>query len=173
MKIVFWGKEDVATETIQTPYSENWYQDLKDFPLIALPEKALVGAAMSLCWRMNREDKLVYMEGDKGKIWGFPCLLSFPVFSFLFCVNLSLLLSSAVVSLYVVAFEREGGKMATIPKKVDEEILYLRIVKNFVLPREADLAAQPAAGAGNFSYDMLYYLLLLCMLTNCCKFCVL
>ncbi|KAJ0751625.1 hypothetical protein HanPI659440_Chr09g0314991 [Helianthus annuus] len=143
MKIVFRGKEDVATETIQTPYSENWYQDLKDFPLITLPEKALVGAAMSLCWRMNREDKLVYMEGDK------------------------------VVSLYVVAFEREGGKMATIPKKVDEEILYLRIVKNFVLPREADLAAQPAAGAGNFSYDMLYCLLLLCMLTNCCKFCVL
>ncbi|KAJ0752745.1 hypothetical protein HanPI659440_Chr09g0327821 [Helianthus annuus] len=45
---------------------------------------------MTLCWRMNREDKPVYMEGDK------------------------------VVSLYVVAFEREGGKMATIPKKPDE-----------------------------------------------------
>ncbi|KAJ0670305.1 hypothetical protein HanOQP8_Chr13g0472651 [Helianthus annuus] len=62
------GKEKVATETIQTPYSEAWYQDIKDVPSIALPEKALVGAAISLCWRMNREDKPVYMEGDSSKI---------------------------------------------------------------------------------------------------------
>ncbi|KAM0048750.1 hypothetical protein Hdeb2414_s0008g00278071 [Helianthus debilis subsp. tardiflorus] len=53
MKMVFRGKEEVATKTIQTPYSEAWYQDIKDVLSIALPEKALVGAAMSLCWWMN------------------------------------------------------------------------------------------------------------------------
>ncbi|MFS7987092.1 hypothetical protein Hanom_Chr11g01018311 [Helianthus anomalus] len=89
MKMVFRGKEDVVTETLQTPFSENWYQDLKDLPSIAMPEKALVGAGMSLRWRMNREDKPVYTKDGK------------------------------VVSLYVVAFEREGGKMATIPKRAD------------------------------------------------------
>ncbi|KAM0070822.1 hypothetical protein Hdeb2414_s0001g00017751 [Helianthus debilis subsp. tardiflorus] len=111
MQMIFRGKEDVPKETIQTPFSENWYQDLKDVPTIALPEKALVGASMSLNWRMNREDKPVYMEGDK------------------------------VVSLYVVAFERECGKMATVPKRADEELWYLHIVKNFVLPRYEELAA--------------------------------
>ncbi|KAJ0754104.1 hypothetical protein HanPI659440_Chr09g0343191 [Helianthus annuus] len=64
---------------------------------------------MSLYWRMEREDKPVYMEGDN------------------------------IVSLYVVAYKREGGKMATIPKKADEELWYLRIVKNFALPRDEDL----------------------------------
>ncbi|KAJ0835144.1 hypothetical protein HanRHA438_Chr16g0751791 [Helianthus annuus] len=53
-----------------------------------------------------------------------------------------------VVSLYVVAFKREGRKMGTIKKKPDEELWYHRIVKNFVLPRNVDLSAQPAAGAG-------------------------
>ncbi|MFS8003334.1 hypothetical protein Hanom_Chr13g01212781 [Helianthus anomalus] len=76
---------------------------------------------MSLNCRMNREDKPVYMEGDK------------------------------VVSLYVVAFEREGGKMATIAKKPDEELWYHCIVRNFVLPRDDDLSAQPAVGAGELS----------------------
>ncbi|KAJ0804774.1 hypothetical protein HanPI659440_Chr02g0041971 [Helianthus annuus] len=66
---------------------------------------------MSLSWWMNREDKQVYMEGDK------------------------------VVSLYLVAFEREGGKMATIPKKPDEELWYHRIAKNFVFQRDEDLTA--------------------------------
>ena len=50
--------------------------------------------------------------------------------------------------MYVVAFKREGGKMGTIKKKPDEELWYHRIVKNFVLPRDADLSAQPTAGAG-------------------------
>ncbi|KAJ0789505.1 hypothetical protein HanPI659440_Chr05g0204301 [Helianthus annuus] len=109
MRMVFTGKEDVSTETIQTPVDENWYQDLKDVLSIALPEKALVGASMSLNWRMNREDKSVSMEGD------------------------------------------QGGKMATIAKKPDEELWYHHIVKNFVLPRENDLSAQPAAGAGELS----------------------
>ncbi|MFS7930658.1 hypothetical protein Hanom_Chr04g00346841 [Helianthus anomalus] len=106
MRMTFRGKEDVPTKTIQTPTDENWYQDLKDVPSIALPEKALVGASMSLNWRMNREDKPVYMEGDK-----------------------------------------ESGKMATIPKKSDEELWYHRIVRNFVLPRDDGLVAQPAVGA--------------------------
>ncbi|MFS7913255.1 hypothetical protein Hanom_Chr02g00139701 [Helianthus anomalus] len=150
MKLVFRGKEETATETIQTPHLENWYQDLKDVPLIALPEKALVGAAMSLCWRMNREDKPVYMEGDKGKIWGLPGLLPFLALCWLcfFFLNLSSLPSFAVVSLYVVAFEREGGKMATIPKKPDEELWYHRIARNFVFPRDEDLTAQPSSSVG-------------------------
>ncbi|KAJ0700795.1 hypothetical protein HanOQP8_Chr10g0372161 [Helianthus annuus] len=117
MRMTFRGKEDVVTETLQTPIDENWYQDLKDVPSIALPEKALVGASMSLNRRMNREEKPVYMEGDK------------------------------IVSLYVVAFEREGGKMATVAKKPDEELWYHRIVRNFVLSRDDDLVAQPAADA--------------------------
>ncbi|KAM0065161.1 hypothetical protein Hdeb2414_s0003g00111541 [Helianthus debilis subsp. tardiflorus] len=104
MKMTFRGKEDVVTKTIQTPFLETWYQDLKDVPSIELLGKALVDADMSLFWWMDREDKPVYMEGD------------------------------SIVSLYVVACEREGGKMATIPKRADEELWYLRIVKNFVLP---------------------------------------
>ncbi|KAJ0716651.1 hypothetical protein HanPI659440_Chr13g0515091 [Helianthus annuus] len=70
---------------------------------------------------MDREDKPVYMEDGK------------------------------VVSLYVVAFEREGGKIATVPKRADEELWYLQIVKNFVLLRDEDLAAQPSTGAGELS----------------------
>ncbi|KAJ0667670.1 hypothetical protein HanPI659440_Chr17g0680351 [Helianthus annuus] len=42
------GKEDVPVETLRTPSDENWYQDLKEIPNIVLPEKALVGASMSL-----------------------------------------------------------------------------------------------------------------------------
>ncbi|KAM0025503.1 hypothetical protein Hdeb2414_s0021g00575371 [Helianthus debilis subsp. tardiflorus] len=118
MRMSFRGKEDVPTETLQTLVGENWYQDLKDVPSIALPEKALVGAGMSLNWRMEREEKPVYMEDGK------------------------------IVSLYVVAFEREGGKMTTLPKKPDEELWYHQIVKNFALPRDDDLLAQPVAGAG-------------------------
>ncbi|KAJ0823429.1 hypothetical protein HanPSC8_Chr16g0743601 [Helianthus annuus] len=72
---------------------------------------------MSLCWQMNRDDKQVYTKNGK------------------------------VVSLYVVAFEREGGKMGTIPKRADEELSYLQIVKNFVLPRDEDLVAQPSTSA--------------------------
>ncbi|KAJ0788749.1 hypothetical protein HanPI659440_Chr05g0195511 [Helianthus annuus] len=43
--------------------------------------------------------------------------------------------------------KREGGKMATIPKRADEELWYLQIVKNFALPRDEELAAQPPTGA--------------------------
>ncbi|MFS7911166.1 hypothetical protein Hanom_Chr02g00114851 [Helianthus anomalus] len=93
---------------------------------------------MSLNWRMNRKDKLVYMEDDKGKILGFA--LCFYI-SLLFFYPASLFGSCF---LYVVAFEREGGKLGTIAKRPDEEL----IVKNFVLPRDEDLFVQPAAGAG-------------------------
>ncbi|KAM0040299.1 hypothetical protein Hdeb2414_s0012g00392151 [Helianthus debilis subsp. tardiflorus] len=105
MKMTFRGKEDVATETTQTPFSKAWYQDLKDVPSIELPEKALVGAGMSLFWWMDREDKPLYMED--GRRWS------------------------------------DGY----YPKKADEELWYLRIVKNFALPRDEDLAAQPPTGA--------------------------
>ncbi|KAF5767597.1 hypothetical protein HanRHA438_Chr14g0636181 [Helianthus annuus] len=37
--------------------------------------------------------------------------------------------------------------MATMPKRADEELWYLQIIKNFALPREEDLSAQPPAGA--------------------------
>ncbi|KAJ0577606.1 hypothetical protein HanIR_Chr05g0237941 [Helianthus annuus] len=57
MKMVLRGKDDVPIETLQTPVSENWYQDLKDVPNIVLPEKALVGAGMSLNWKMELDDK--------------------------------------------------------------------------------------------------------------------
>ncbi|KAJ0686755.1 hypothetical protein HanRHA438_Chr11g0520401 [Helianthus annuus] len=106
VKMFFRGKEHVVPETIQTPFLETWYQDLKDVSLIELPEKALVAAGMSLFWRMERDDKPVYMEGD-----------------------------------------HKGGKMATIPKKADEELWYLQIVKNFAFPRDEDLSAQPPTGA--------------------------
>ncbi|KAM0039934.1 hypothetical protein Hdeb2414_s0012g00387801 [Helianthus debilis subsp. tardiflorus] len=122
MRMSFRGREDVSTETIQTPVDEIWYQDLKDVPMISLPEKAFVGASMSLNWRMDREEKPVYMENGK------------------------------IVSLYVVAFEREGGKMATIAKKPDEELWYHRIVKNFVLPRDADLSFQPTGKLSSYLF---------------------
>ncbi|MFS7934954.1 hypothetical protein Hanom_Chr05g00397731 [Helianthus anomalus] len=66
---------------------------------------------------MDREEKRVYMEDDK------------------------------IVSLYILAFERECGKMATIPKKPDEELWYHHIVRNFFLPLDDDLSAQPVVGA--------------------------
>ncbi|KAJ0518627.1 hypothetical protein HanLR1_Chr11g0417371 [Helianthus annuus] len=118
VKMVLRGKDDVPIETLQTPADENWYQDLKDVPNIALPETALVGAGMSLNWKMERDDKPVYTEDGH------------------------------IVSLYVVAFKREGGRMGTIKKKPEEELWYHRIVRNFVLPRDVDLSVQPTAGAG-------------------------
>ncbi|KAJ0735265.1 hypothetical protein HanPI659440_Chr11g0430171 [Helianthus annuus] len=118
MRMVLRGKEDVPIETLQTPSEETWYQDLKEIPNIALPEKALVGAGMSLNWKMDRDDKPVYTEGGH------------------------------VVSLYVVAYKREGGRMGTIKKNPDEEFWYDRIAKNFSFPRDADLFDPPAAGAG-------------------------
>ncbi|MFS8018899.1 hypothetical protein Hanom_Chr15g01397531 [Helianthus anomalus] len=78
MKMVFRGTEDIVVETMKTLESEIWYQDLKDIPSIELPERALVAAGMSLHWKMDREDKPVYMEDDRSKIWNlllFLCML--------------------------------------------------------------------------------------------------
>ncbi|KAJ0786335.1 hypothetical protein HanOQP8_Chr02g0054251 [Helianthus annuus] len=106
MKMTLRGTEDIV--------------DLKDVPSIELPERALVAVVMSLHWKMDREDKPLYVEDDK------------------------------IVSLYVVAYKRDKGKMTTVPKGAGEELWYLHIVKNFSLPRDEDLAAQPPTGAGKF-----------------------
>ncbi|KAJ0670682.1 hypothetical protein HanOQP8_Chr13g0477321 [Helianthus annuus] len=76
---------------------------------------------MSLNWRMDRDDKPMYTEGGH------------------------------VVSLYVVAYQREGERMGTIKKNPDEELWYNRIARNFSLPRDVDLSEVPAAGAGQLS----------------------
>ncbi|KAM0002338.1 hypothetical protein Hdeb2414_s0331g00869761 [Helianthus debilis subsp. tardiflorus] len=47
--------------------------------------------------------------------------------------------------------DNKGGEMATIPKNTDEELWYLRIVKNFALPRDEDLSAKPPSGAGELT----------------------
>ncbi|KAJ0744837.1 hypothetical protein HanPI659440_Chr10g0392161 [Helianthus annuus] len=60
VRMVLRGKEDVPIETLRTPSDETWYQDLKEVPNIALPEKALVGAGMSLNWKMDRDDKPLF-----------------------------------------------------------------------------------------------------------------
>ncbi|KAF5822881.1 hypothetical protein HanRHA438_Chr01g0032751 [Helianthus annuus] len=122
MKMTFRGTEDIVVDNMKTPQSEIWYQDLKDVPSIELPKRALVAAGMSLYWKMDREDKPVYMEGDK------------------------------IVSLYIVAYKRENGRMATVPKRADEELWYLQIVRNFALPRDEDVAAQPSTVAGKFNF---------------------
>ncbi|KAJ0800299.1 hypothetical protein HanPI659440_Chr03g0101391 [Helianthus annuus] len=116
VKMNFRGAEDILTETLKTPEIEIWYQDFKDVPSIELPEKPLVAARMSLHWKADCHDKLVYVEDDK------------------------------IVSLYVVAYKREKGKMSTIQKGADEESWYHQIVKNFMLPKDADMNAQPSAG---------------------------
>ncbi|KAJ0621335.1 hypothetical protein HanIR_Chr01g0007491 [Helianthus annuus] len=118
MKMTFRGAEDIKVENLKTLESEIWYQDLKDIPSIELPERALVAAGMSLHWKMDHEDKPVYMEGD------------------------------TIVFLYVVTYKREKGKMTTISNGADEELWYHQIIKNFRLPRDKDLAVQPSTGAG-------------------------
>ncbi|KAM0058070.1 hypothetical protein Hdeb2414_s0005g00165931 [Helianthus debilis subsp. tardiflorus] len=118
MKMFFRGAEDIMTKTLKTPESEVWYQDMKDAPSIELLERALVAAGISLHWKMDRQDKPVYMEDDK------------------------------IVALYVVAYKRGRGKMSTIKKGANEEPWYYQIVRNFALPRDVDLGAQPATGAG-------------------------
>ncbi|MFS8024434.1 hypothetical protein Hanom_Chr16g01463201 [Helianthus anomalus] len=98
------------TETLNTPESEVWYQDMKDVPSIELPERALVAARMSLHWRMDRQGKPVYMEDDKMR-----------------------------------------GKMSTVKKGANEEPWYYQRVRNFTLPRDVDLSAQPATTVGELT----------------------
>ncbi|KAJ0611877.1 hypothetical protein HanHA300_Chr01g0020811 [Helianthus annuus] len=116
MKMTFRGTEDIVVENMKTLESEIWYQDLKDIPSVELPERALVVAGMSLHWKMDHEDKPVYIKDDR------------------------------IVSLYVVAYKREKGKMTTIPKGAGEELWFQQIIRNFARPRDEDLAAQPSTG---------------------------
>ncbi|KAJ0788758.1 hypothetical protein HanPI659440_Chr05g0195651 [Helianthus annuus] len=113
MKMFFRGAEDIVTETLKTPESEVWYQDMKDVPSIELPERALVAAGMRLHWKMDRQNKPMYMEDDK------------------------------IVALYVMAYKRECGKMSTVKKGANEDPLYYQIARNFVLPRDVDLSIGP------------------------------
>ncbi|KAJ0715831.1 hypothetical protein HanPI659440_Chr13g0505921 [Helianthus annuus] len=118
MKMNFRGAEDFVTETLKTLESKIWYQDMKDVPSIELAERALVASRMSLHWRADRHDKPVYVEDDK------------------------------IVALYIVAYKRENGKMKTVQKGANEEPWYHQIVKNFALPKDADLNAQPSTDVG-------------------------
>ncbi|KAJ0923525.1 hypothetical protein HanPSC8_Chr05g0216981 [Helianthus annuus] len=56
------------------------------------------------------------------------------------------------VALYVVAYQRENGKMTTVQLYASEKPWYHQIVKNFALPKDEDLQAQPAAGVGELIY---------------------
>ncbi|KAJ0614241.1 hypothetical protein HanIR_Chr02g0060191 [Helianthus annuus] len=92
---------------------------MKDVPSIELPERALVATGMSLHWKAERHDKSDYVEDDKSNC----CFV-------------------------LVAYKREHGKMTTVQKGANEEPWYHQILKNFALPRDADLSAQPSTGAG-------------------------
>ncbi|MFS8029622.1 hypothetical protein Hanom_Chr17g01524421 [Helianthus anomalus] len=100
MKMTFRGAEDIEVETLKTPDTETWYQDMKDVPFIELPERALVAAGMSLHWKSDRHDKPVYVEDDKS---------------------------------------------------VNEEPWYHQIVRNYALPRDADLSSQPSTDVGELT----------------------
>ncbi|KAM0052184.1 hypothetical protein Hdeb2414_s0007g00245281 [Helianthus debilis subsp. tardiflorus] len=56
-----------------------------------------------------------------------------------------------IISLYVVAYKREHGKMTTVQKSANEEPWYHQIVRNFALPRDADLSAQPSTNVGELT----------------------
>ncbi|MFS7930407.1 hypothetical protein Hanom_Chr04g00343971 [Helianthus anomalus] len=118
VKMSFRGAKNILAVTLKTSASEIWYWDIKKVRSVELREKALVAARLSLHWEAGCHDKLVYVEDDK------------------------------IVSLYVVAYKREKGKMATMHKGADEETWYHQIVTNFALPKDADLNAQPSAGVG-------------------------
>ncbi|KAJ0592912.1 hypothetical protein HanHA300_Chr03g0091171 [Helianthus annuus] len=111
----FQGAEEIPPENLDAPVTEIWCQDIKEIPSIQLPERALVAAKMSLFWRADRPDKPVYVE-DKTN-----------------------------VALYVMAYKREKGKMTTVQLGADVEPWYHQMVKNFALPKDADLEAQPSA----------------------------
>ncbi|MFS7990913.1 hypothetical protein Hanom_Chr11g01064561 [Helianthus anomalus] len=93
----------------------------KDVPSIELPERALVAIGMSLHWKADRHDKAVYVEDDK------------------------------IVALYVVAYKRGNGKMTTVQKGANEDPWYHQIIKNFALPKDEELAAQPSTGVGELT----------------------
>ncbi|MFS7997190.1 hypothetical protein Hanom_Chr12g01138781 [Helianthus anomalus] len=47
--------------------------------------------------------------------------------------------------------EKRGWSDGYYPKKADEELWYLQIVKNFALPRDEDLSTHPPTGAGELT----------------------
>ncbi|MFS7905958.1 hypothetical protein Hanom_Chr01g00053791 [Helianthus anomalus] len=69
VKMGFRGKEDVVPETIQNPFSETWYQDLKNVPSIELPKKALVAKVER--WLLFQK-RLTLNFGTFGKNFAFP-----------------------------------------------------------------------------------------------------
>ncbi|KAF5785509.1 hypothetical protein HanRHA438_Chr10g0441901 [Helianthus annuus] len=111
----FRGAEEILLENLEALVNEIWYHDIKEIPSIQLPERALVAAKMSLLWKADRRDKPIYVE-DK-----------------------------TIVALYVVAYQREKGKMTIVQIDAGEKPWYHQIVRNFALPKDADLEAQPAA----------------------------
>ncbi|MFS7948634.1 hypothetical protein Hanom_Chr06g00562161 [Helianthus anomalus] len=58
-------------------------------------------------------------------------------------------MTTIIVALFVVANNREQGKMTTVQKVVNEEPWYHQIVRNFALPRDVDLSAQPSSDLTN------------------------
>ncbi|KAM0040509.1 hypothetical protein Hdeb2414_s0012g00394791 [Helianthus debilis subsp. tardiflorus] len=118
VKMTFRGVEDIQPETLDALVTEIWYQDIKEIPSNQLPERALVDAMMSLHWKADHHDKPVYVE-DKTN-----------------------------VALYIVSYKREKGKMTTIHLGPNEETWYRQIVKNFALPKDANLNVQPSANVG-------------------------
>ncbi|MFS7911775.1 hypothetical protein Hanom_Chr02g00122071 [Helianthus anomalus] len=76
---------------------------------------------MSLHWKVERHDKRVCVEDDK------------------------------IVALYVLAYKREHGKMTTIRKGVNEEPWCHQIVRNFALPKDANLSVQPSTDVGELT----------------------
>ncbi|KAJ0716864.1 hypothetical protein HanPI659440_Chr13g0517381 [Helianthus annuus] len=114
----FRSEEEILVENLGAPINEIWYQDTKEIPFIQLPERALVAVKMSLLWKADRRDKPVYVQ-DKTN-----------------------------VALYVVAYQREKRKMTTVQLDVGEKPWYHQIVRNFALPKDVDLEAQPAGDVG-------------------------
>ncbi|MFS8023284.1 hypothetical protein Hanom_Chr16g01449681 [Helianthus anomalus] len=84
VKMEFRSVEEILPENLDAPVTEIWYQNIKEIPSIQLPERAFVAAKMSLFWRGARHDKPLFVE-DKTD-----------------------------VALYVVAYQREKGKMTTL-----------------------------------------------------------
>ncbi|KAJ0780963.1 hypothetical protein HanPI659440_Chr06g0243821 [Helianthus annuus] len=139
VKMTFRGAEDIQTETLNAPVTEIWHQDIKEISSIQLSERALVAAKMSLHWKADRHDNRCMW---KTKLVSHEILFLYYVKPF---VNGFLY---ADVALYIVAYKKEKGKMTTVQLGANAETWYRQIVKNFALPKDADLNAQPAANVG-------------------------
>ncbi|KAJ0561205.1 hypothetical protein HanHA300_Chr06g0220221 [Helianthus annuus] len=139
VKMTFRGAEDIQTETLNAPVTEIWHQDIKEISSIQLSERALVAAKMSLYWKADHHDNRCMW---KTKLVSHEILFLYYVKPF---VNGFLY---ADVALYIVAYKKEKGKMTTVQLGANAETWYRQIVKNFALPKDADLNAQPSANVG-------------------------